>query len=52
MADLTQREGHCHVVSLEERIIDPDTEEPMSLGELLADGRDDCLSAATRDLDW
>ena len=30
MAALTHREGHCYVVSLEERVIDPETEEPMS----------------------
>ena len=52
MAALSQREGHCRVLSLEERVTDPETEQPVSVGDLLADGRNDRLSAAIRHLDW
>lgn len=49
MAALTRMEGRCSVLSLEERVIDLETEQPVSLGELLANGRDDRMVAATRD---
>ena len=49
MAALAQREGYCLVLSLEERVIDPETEMPLSLGELLANGGNDCLVTVTRD---
>jgi len=49
MAALSQREGHCCVLSLEERIIDPETEMLLSLGELLADSGNDLLATVTRE---
>jgi hypothetical protein len=49
MAAFTQREGHCCVLSLEESIIDPETEQTVSLGELLADTGNDRLATVTRD---
>ena len=53
LAPSTQLDGSSSVLSMEEEVaFDPDTDEPITLGELLASEREDPAMTAAREIDW
>jgi hypothetical protein len=53
LASTTQLDASSSVLSMEEEVgYDPETDEAITLGDLLACGREDPALAAARDIDW
>lgn len=53
LASATQLDSKCSVLSMEDEVgYDPELDEPITLGELLADEREDPAMAGGRNVDW
>ena len=53
LASATQLDGRSSILSMEDEVgYDPELDEPITLGDLLAEEREDPAMTAARDLDW
>lgn len=52
MGSIAQMEGRSRILSFEERIIDPETEEPVSLEQLLSNGSQEYPTGSNHHRAW